>query len=103
MTVVESPDGWTVTGEIDSGTCASLAEAFTDTGRLSGRTIEVDLAGVSFIDSSGLRTLLELAQRSAATGGRVEIRNPSRTVKRLLAMTQLGSTFGLSDCDRSAP
>jgi anti-sigma B factor antagonist len=98
---LESPGGWVVTGEIDAGTCGSLAAAFADLAPESGRPIEVDLGGVSFIDSSGLRVLLDLAQRVAATGGTVEIRNSSRPVARLLAITHLEATFGMEPGDWS--
>jgi len=57
--------------------------------------IEIDLAGVTFIDSSGLRVLLALAETVTASGGAVVIRNPSRPVSRLLRITELESTFGL--------
>ena len=103
MEVVESPVGWVVTGEIDTRTCELLADAFADIARLSGRRIEVDLAGVSFIDSSGLRVLLELARRADEAGGSVQIRNPSRQVARLLAMTQLESAFGVEAGDPTTP
>ena len=52
-------------------------------------------AGITFIDSSGLRVLLELAERVAAVGGRVALRNPSGTVSRIMEITGLESTFEL--------
>lgn len=79
-----------------------MAEVFADVAPVPSRPIEVDLAGVNFIDSSGLRVLLEFAQRVAATGGMVVIRNPARQVARLLAITQLEATFGLDSSDGAA-
>jgi len=97
--VAKSPQGWVVTGEIDAWTCRTLAEAFAELPDTDDRPIELDLAGVSFIDSSGLHVLLELAERVTATGGSVVIRNPARAVQRLLAITRLEAMFGLNGTD----
>ena len=97
--VAKAPHGWLVTGEIDAWTCRTLVEAFAEVPDAGVSSIELDLAGVSFIDSSGLHVLLELAERMTATGGSVVIRNPSRAVQRLLAITRLESTFGLDGTD----
>ncbi|OZM81422.1 STAS domain-containing protein [Pseudonocardia sp. MH-G8] len=60
----------TVTGELDLHTARELMTAVDDTLRwpdLAG--VVVDLTGVSFLGSSGLGTLAELATRTAAPGG----------------------------------
>lgn len=93
--VAKSPHGWSVTGEIDAWTCRTLVEAFAAVPATGDSPVELDLAGVSFIDSSGLHVLLELAERVTATGGTVVIRNPAPAVRRLLAITRLESMFGL--------
>ena len=78
-----------------------LAAAFAEASNGDGRTVELDLSGVTFIDSSGLHVLLELAGRVEATGGSVLIRNPAPAVQRLLAITLLESKFGLDGRDAS--
>ena len=100
--VAKSLHGWVVTGEIDAWTCRTLVEAFAELPDTDDRPIELDLAGVSFIDSSGLHVLLELAERVTATGGSVVIRNPARAVQRLLAITRLEAMFGLNGTDPPA-
>ena len=97
--VTKSPHGWLVTGEIDAWTCRTLVEAFAEVPDPGDSPIQLDLAGVSFIDSSGLHVLLELSERVTATGGSVVIRNPARAVRRLLAITRLESMFGLESSD----
>ncbi len=57
--------------------------------------IELDLAGVTFIDSSGLRVLVTLVKRVHHTSGTVVIRNPSRPVARIVEITGLNLLFGL--------
>ena len=58
--------------------------------------IEVDFAGVTFMDSVGLQVLVDLHQRATAAGGAVVITNPPQGVKRLLRITDLASQFGVS-------
>lgn len=77
-----------VAGEIDAHSAPALAL------RLS--TVEVpvlvlDLAEVSFMDSSGLRVIVELHQRQVSAGGQLVIRRPSRPVGRLFDIGGLGA------------
>ncbi len=99
--VAQLPNGWTVAGQLDALTAGRLSDAFKDVP--AANPVEVDLARVTFIDSSGLRVLLGLADRVAGAGGTVVIRNASKSVTRLLAITKLESTFGLSVTDPDAP
>ena len=64
-------------GELDHFEVERLREAFVN---VNGQDAEVDLSGVTFIDSSGLRCLME--QRQEHPGLRYA--NPSDTVLRLL-------------------
>jgi anti-sigma B factor antagonist len=90
-----TPRGWTVTGEIDTLTSELLDDALKDLPVIPDGSVEIDLEGITFIDSSGLRVLLSLADRVAATGGTLVVHNPSNAVTRLLAITKLSETFGL--------
>jgi anti-anti-sigma factor len=55
-----------VSGEIDLATAPQLAEVL---GQFANGTLRVDLSAVTFLDSSGLRTLLR-AHRDAQRAGR---------------------------------
>jgi anti-sigma B factor antagonist len=72
-------------GEIDSYTAPDLAE------RLSAQPpIEVlDVSGVTFIDSSGLRVIVEAHQARSSAGSRLVLRSPSAAVQRLLEISGL--------------
>ena len=59
-----------------------------DGGRKSGRIV-VETSGVSFIDSSGLRVLIELSERATALGAKVVLASPSRSMARLIELTGL--------------
>ncbi len=47
-------------------------------------TVRVDLAEVSFVDSSGIRCLVGVAERAAAVGSHLVVRNPTPMVLRVL-------------------
>ena len=51
--------------------------------------IVIDLTDVTFIDSSGLRTIVEAHQARAAAGTRLVLRSPSAAVQRLLEISGL--------------
>ena len=59
--------------------------------------VTVDVGGVSFIDSSGLRVLIALAGRAGEEHRALRIEHPSATVVRLVQVTGLGEMFGLTD------
>jgi anti-sigma B factor antagonist len=81
MTLTTTPVGSaavvTVTGELDLQTARELMAVVDDTMQrpdLSG--VVVDLTGVSFLGSSGLGTLAELATRTTAPAGSTPFDEP---------------------------
>lgn len=95
--VVTSAHGWSVSGEIDASNCAELAASFADLPEVTEGRIELDLQGVTFIDSSALRVFLILAERATEAGATVVVRNPAAPVARILRITHLESTFGVDE------
>jgi anti-sigma B factor antagonist len=75
-------------GEIDIYTAPDLARALRDCS--DGHELLIcDLSAVSFIDSSGIQTLIEAAQREP----RLVIRDPSAPVEKLLVLTGIETLF----------
>ena len=80
-------------GEVDASTCSQLDEVLHT---LDGEEPAlVDLSEVTFMDSSGLRVLIEHHYLRADHGGRLVILNPSRPVGRLLEVTGLDAVLYL--------
>jgi anti-sigma B factor antagonist len=76
-----------VRGEIDIATCERLRDAIEP--HLGPRqSVILDLAGVEFIDSSGLHVLEQARGTLTADGGSLVLRNPSKAAHRLLTVTQ---------------
>lgn len=77
-------------GELDPHSADSLAEALHELGVDDAvDRVVVDLAGVGFIDSSGLRVLLSADEALGAAGSKLVLRAPSDAVRRLLEITDL--------------
>jgi len=85
FTLVE--DRVSVSGEIDASTCESFNDWLDQHG--AGGCIIVDMAEVTFIDSSGLRVLITHHQQAVADGRSFELANPSPAVQRLFEITGL--------------
>lgn len=78
-----------VRGELDLASAPQLSAALQAAGAPSGTPVVLDLAEVTFIDSSALRALV-LAGRSLAESGRqLQIGPRSEMVTRVLTMTSL--------------
>ena len=79
-----------VNGEIDVFTAPSLAARIDEVLTDSTTSLALELDEVSFIDSTGLRVLIEADRRMRDRDGQLVLRRPSRAVSRLLELTALG-------------
>jgi anti-anti-sigma factor len=61
VTRTSSPAGLRVTGEVDTSNSSSLADSIR-TGFPDGEDPHLDLSGLSFVDISGIRELVNLAR-----------------------------------------
>ncbi|WP_336208659.1 STAS domain-containing protein [Nonomuraea sp. LPB2021202275-12-8] len=76
-----------LTGELDTTRCAEVDDALS--GIISeGRVhLIIDVTGLTFCDSMGLRTFLEFAGRATKAGGWLRLAGVHGVVKRLLEVT----------------
>jgi stage II sporulation protein AA (anti-sigma F factor antagonist) len=76
-------------GELDPHTAPSLRGEI-DRVLAAGRVhLVLDLSGLSFIDSSGLRVIISAHKDTADRDGHLVLRSPSPTTRRLLDITGL--------------
>jgi anti-sigma B factor antagonist len=88
--------GFVLVGEIDAHTAPDLGARLEPLPGDAGDVI-VDVAGIEFIDSSGLRVLIEAHQRAGAAGRRLVIRRPSASVRRLFEISGLSEHLVVAD------
>ncbi len=79
--------GLVVSGVVDAHTAPQLAEALAAVA--DAERIVLDLGAVDFIDSSGLRVLVDGHQRYASTGATLVLSPVSEAVTRLLELAGL--------------
>lgn len=80
--------GLRLSGEIDASCINALAQHLNPLPGTSG-DVTIHLAGVEFIDSSGLRELIDAHQRAERAGRRVLMTEPSSVVLRLFEISGL--------------
>ena len=75
-------------GEIDAHTAPDLAARYVELPAGDGDFV-IDLSKVDFMDSSGLRVIIELHQRAEQASRRLVLRTPSQPVIRLIEVSGL--------------
>jgi len=79
-----------VIGEIDRSNADMVrARLLNVLSALHPHRIEVDLAGLTFMDCSGLTVLIVAGKAAARTGCQLRITNPQPLVRRILDLTGL--------------
>ncbi len=76
-------------GDLDAATADTLDAAFDDVVGGGARRVVVDLAAVTFLDSTGLRSLVRAATELEGAGGSLRCAPLSRQVRRVLEVSGL--------------
>jgi anti-sigma B factor antagonist len=85
-----------VAGEVDLATAPELAEALDTALKPHGQSVVLDLAEVDFIDTSGVRALLDGRRLATERGTELAvIAPPGSAARRLLEMTELIEALGV--------
>ena len=86
-----------LTGELDMAGVDRFERLLTADQTSEAATFVLDMRGLTFIDSSGLRALIMADQRVRAEGGRfIVVRGPDQ-VNQVLEMTGVGQRIELVD------
>jgi len=81
-------------GDLDLASAAAAWEAIDAAVTRGGRVV-IDLAEVTFLDSSGLKVLVAARARAAATGTSLALARPSPATERVLDITGLTDRFDI--------
>jgi anti-anti-sigma factor len=82
-------------GDVDLASEAVLSEVLRRDVPPDVDEIVVDLTEVGFLDSTGVRVLLEGRERALAGGAVLILRDPGPVVLRVLRVTSVAELFGL--------
>jgi len=91
-----------VAGEVNINTSPELRKSFDGIIGRQEKKVLIDFSGVSYIDSSGLATLIEMFQRLKKIGGRLRFSNLDQKVKNVFEITKLHKLFEISDSREAA-
>lgn len=86
-----------VKGEVDLYTAPSLKERIADLVSGGKTKLAVELAGVEFMDSTGLGVLIGALKRCREAGGSLSLVAPREPVIKVLSITGLDKVFPIHD------
>jgi len=85
----------------------TLHDLRSETNRFLGdhdhETIDIDMSGVSFMDSSGIGFLIGMQKHSAELGKKVRLLRPSLPISKLFGMLKLDDFFEIVSGDPGEP
>lgn len=90
LDVTHAEFGLVLAGEIDAHTAPLLVEHLDPLPAGTGDVV-LDIAGVDFMDSTGLRVIIEAHDRAGAAHRRLVLRSPSSVVRRLFEVSGLSA------------
>jgi anti-anti-sigma factor len=86
-------------GHIDMATADAMLERLIGVASSCDGDLVLDMSGVRFMDSNGVRVLLRLRDELSGLGHGLQVKNPSSTVRRVLEVLEVGSLFGVAPPD----
>jgi anti-anti-sigma factor len=92
----------TVSGRIDSSNAAEFDNYLRDATSDGRHNVVLNLNGVTYMSSAGLRAIVALLRESKKHRGDVRIATPSERVKEVLQLAGLDSLFDMYDDETAA-
>lgn len=91
-----------VSGNVNSMTAIQMGEFLEKASRQGQHNIVLELGGVEYITSAGMREILSGVKRAQMDGGDLRIANPSERVTELLNITGLTKHLSIFDSREAA-
>lgn len=89
------------TGELDLANAARVEEELAEVERAKPAHVVLDLRGLTFMDSTGLRIVTSADGRARGEGRRLTIVQGPEAVRRVFAITRLDERLEIVDDDSS--
>jgi anti-sigma B factor antagonist len=90
-------------GELDLSTAATFHHAVLDLMETGWTAILVDLGGLTFMDSSGLRTAFELDSEASRRGIALQLTGATEDIRRLFSLTGLSRRLDVAPHTNGRP
>jgi anti-anti-sigma factor len=87
----------TVSGRVDSATAPELEKKIRELFDKRRHQIVVDLAGVEYMSSAGLRTLVSSLKTAKSHGGNLVIAQPSARAHEVIELAGLNTVLAIYD------
>ncbi len=87
----------TLRGELDLTSAPAFARELKTAESGNPRQLVIDLSGLEFMDSTGLRALLLARERAQSDGYQLALRRGPRQVQRVLELTKTVDAFVFED------
>lgn len=96
-------DGETVVlrleGELDTATARELRAALATAMATDATAVALDLAGLSFVDSTGIAVFLAACHQAETQGRSFTLRNPGRMVLKVLHLTGVDRLLAIDSAE----
>ena len=91
-----------IDGDIDINSSPEMREAFEGIASAKTMKIVVNLSNVSYVDSSGLATLVEMLKKTRSYDAKLRLASLAPKVKSLFEITKLEQLFDIFDTEEEA-
>jgi anti-anti-sigma factor len=91
-----------VSGRLDAYWADHLAAAIEESVQAGGHRLRLDMAGVAYMSSAGIRVLLRVRKQLQALGGSFAVVNPSAAVRSVLEMVGLQMLYAEPEASPAA-
>jgi anti-sigma B factor antagonist len=89
-------------GEIDLHNSPALKQKLTDVAKKKPPRVILNFTGVSYIDSSGLATIIDLYQQLKGYGGKLGLASLSIQVRSVFEVARLHQVFPIYESEQQA-
>ena len=86
-----------VQGEVDAHTARDLSKTLTDLLNLGFHRIVIDVSGITFISSAGIRAILYTHREAVQLGGKVRLVGPTDQVRRIFEIVGFFELLQITD------
>lgn len=86
-----------LSGDLDLSTAKRAEQAIEEAEKAGAQMVVIDLRGLSFMDSTGLRVVVSADKRASRSNRRVVIIQGPHAVRRVFEITRLGERLEIVD------